>query len=148
VFCRHDEGTKTAVDRRVKLSRRLRDGLQNAQPKRTTPYVLELRSSDNFRAREFARVCERASLGHRMLKDLRDTWACQMLTAGVSLTYVAKQLGNSMQTCIQHAEWCEEEYRDPMIRESGEVPADFLSRLETPVAIATDSNDASGYLRA
>jgi len=72
-----------------------------------------------------------------------------MLTAGVALAYVAKQLGHSMETCIQHyAEWCEEEYRDPMVREAGEVPADFLSRLETPVSVAADWGDASGYLSA
>ncbi len=84
-----------------------------------------------------------------MLKDLRDNWACQMLTAGVPLAYVAKQLGHSMETCVQHyGEWCEEDYRDPMVRQPGEVPADFLARLETPVALATDRGDASGYLGA
>ncbi len=45
-------------------------------------------------------------------------------------------------------EWCEEDYRDLMVRQPGEVPADFLARLETPVALATDHGDASGYLGA
>jgi hypothetical protein len=54
-----------------------------------------------------------------------------------------------METCVQHyGEWCEEDYRDPMVRQPGEVPADFLARLETPVALATDHGDASGYLGA
>ena len=110
---------------------------------------MELRSGDNFRSREFARVCERAGLGHRMLKDLRDNWACQMLTASVPLAYVAKQLGHSLETCARdYGAWCEEDYRDPMMREPGECPADFLARLATPVAVATDWQDASGYLGA
>jgi integrase len=146
---RHDEGTKTAVDRRVAIPRPLRAALLDAHPKRTGVHVLELRSGDNFRAREFARVCERAGLTGHQLKDLRDNWAFQMLTAGVPLAYVANQLGHSMETCVQHyGRWCEEEYRDPMARQAGEVPADFLARLATPVALASDGADVSGYLSA
>ena len=72
-----------------------------------------------------------------------------MLTAGVPLAYVAKQLGHSMETCVQHyAEWCEEDHREPMVPQRGEVPANFLARLETPVALATNRGSASAYLDA
>jgi hypothetical protein len=30
-------------------------------------------------------VCARAGIGHRAMKDLRDTYASQLLTSGVSL---------------------------------------------------------------
>ena len=66
-------------------------------------------------------------------QDLFDTFASQLLTAGVQLGYVSAQLGhaNVSVTAEHYARWCggEETYRDPMVREEGEVPADFLARL-------------------
>ena len=49
----------------------------------------------NFRRREWTRILKRARIGHRALKDLRDTFASQLLTAGVQLGYVSQQLGHS-----------------------------------------------------
>ena len=40
----------------------LREAMLDAYPKRTGVYVLELRSGDNFRSPEFARVYERADV--------------------------------------------------------------------------------------
>ena len=57
--------------------------------------MLEGTDSDNFRAREWRRICQRAEIGHRALKDLRDTYASQLLTAGVQLGYVSHQLGHA-----------------------------------------------------
>jgi hypothetical protein len=37
----------------------------------------------NFRGRDWRRIVNRARIGHRALKDLRDTFASQLLTAGV-----------------------------------------------------------------
>ena len=66
---------------------------------------------------------------------LRDTFASQLLTVGVQLGYVSAQLGHADlgTTATHYAKWCGDgEYRDPMVRREGEVPADFLARLESP----------------
>ena len=66
------------------------------------------------------------------MKDLRDTFASQLLTSGVSLGYVSKQLGhaNVAVTARHYARWTEgDSYREPMPLERGEVPADLFARL-------------------
>jgi len=90
----------------------------------------------NFRAREWRRICGRAGIGHRAPKDLRDTFASQLLTAGVQLGYVSQQLGHSdvSVTARHYARWAGgDEYRAPLTIESGEVPADLLARLVVTV---------------
>ncbi len=57
--------------------------------------MLEGVEPGNFRNREWRRILKRADLGHRRLKDLRDTSASQLLTAGVQLGYVSMQLGHA-----------------------------------------------------
>jgi integrase len=60
---------------------------------------------------------KRACTGHRALKDLRDTFASQLLTAGVQLGYVSAQLGHAdvAVTARQYARWIEDDhYREPM----------------------------------
>jgi hypothetical protein len=42
--------------------------------------VLEDIDRDNFRARQWRRICERGDRGDRAMKDLRDTLASQLLT--------------------------------------------------------------------
>lgn len=83
-------------------------------------------------------------------KCLRDTFASQLLTAGVPLAYVSAQLGHAESSVTErhYARWIDRDgYRRPMEVYPGEVPADLLARLEvtpqaTPHAIAT-KNDAS-----
>ncbi len=41
-----------------------------------------------FRRSEWRRILKAAAIGHQNLKDLRDTFASQLLTAGVQLGYV------------------------------------------------------------
>jgi integrase len=68
----------------------------------------------------------------RTPKDLRDTFASQLLTAGVQLGYVSRQLGHSdvSITARQYARWAGgDAYRSPLEVREGEVPADLLSRL-------------------
>ena len=88
----------------------------------------------NFRKREWRRICQRTQLGHRRLKDLRDTFASQLLTAGIGLKYISRQLGHSsvVTTERHYAKWVQEDdfYREPMQLLEGEVPADLLARLE------------------
>ena len=87
---------------------------------------------DNFNAREWRRIVKRADVGPIQLKDLRDTYATQLLSVGVPLAYLSNQLGHAaVGTTERHyAKWIErEEYRRPIDLEPGEVPADVLTRL-------------------
>jgi len=68
----------------------------------------------------------------RTPKDLRDTFASQLLTAEVQLGYVSRQLGHAdvSVTARHYARWVGgDAYRRPLELGEGEVPADFLSRL-------------------
>ena len=90
---------KSGRTRWVALSRRLRHGLEGLYRSRFEPgpdrYVLKGIEPDNFRHREWRRICKRARIGKRAPKDLRDSYACWLLTAGVQLGYVSQQLGHS-----------------------------------------------------
>ncbi len=92
------------------------------------------RRADDGTGREgpWGRVCRRAGLGAVKLKDLRDTYASQLLTCGVSVGWISNQLGHATTDIAtkRYARWCGgAEYRDPLTREPGEVPSDFLARL-------------------
>ena len=95
----------------------------------------------NYRKRFFKKACADAEIGARRIKDLRDKFASQLLTAGVQLGYVSAQLGHAdvAVTARHYAKWVGGDiYREPMMLESGEVPADYLARLaadETPVSL-------------
>lgn len=68
----------------------------------------------------------------RSTKDLRDTFASQLLTAGVHLGYVSRQLGHSdvSVTARHYARWAGgDSYRNPLTVREDEVPADLLARL-------------------
>jgi len=78
------------------------------------------------------RILKRAGLAKISYKDLRDTFASQLITCGVPLGYVSRQLGHAdLSVTAQHyAKWAGgDDYRDPLLRQPGEVPADFLARL-------------------
>ncbi len=86
----------------------------------------------NFRKREWRRICKRADVGQRALKDLRDTFASQLLTAGVQLGYISTQLGHATVelTARHYARWIDRgEYTEPLVLEHDDVPADLLARL-------------------
>ncbi|HTF36645.1 MAG TPA: tyrosine-type recombinase/integrase [Myxococcota bacterium] len=132
--------TKSGRERVVALSRRLREclwGLYVVRGLRFNPapealVFPGLKPRDFYRT-EWRRICARAGLGHRMLKDLRDTYASHLLSAGVQLGYVSKQLGHSnvAVTAQHYAKWAGGDlYRSSMQLEPGEVPADFLARLK------------------
>ncbi len=121
--------------RRVQLSRRLRGVLQSLYRRRERPageaYVLQFHLRD-FRDRGWARLVDAAKIGHRRPKDLRDTFASQLLSAGVQLGYVSTQLGHAdFGVTVRHyAKWVGgDEYREPLALQEGEVPADLLARL-------------------
>ena len=127
---------KSGRGRRVALSRRLQTALSTLHRDRFAPgpeaLVLEGVAPRNFRNPEWRRILKRAGLGHRPQKDLRDTYASQLITAGVQLGYVSLHLGHShvAVTARHYARWCGDDvYRDPIALAEGEVPADLLSRL-------------------
>ena len=133
---------KSGRSRRVALSRRLRWALLELyqtceQRPAAQAFVLAGVDDSNFRKREWRRILKRAGIGHRALKDLRDTFASQLLTTGVQLGYVSVQLGHADAsiTARHYARWIEgDHYREPMILEPGEVPADLLARLSDPTS--------------
>ena len=86
----------------------------------------------DYRKRHFARVCKKAGLGPRRPKDLRDTFASQLLTAGVQLGYVSLQLGHADMavTAKHYGRWAGTEYRAPVALREGELPCDLMARLE------------------
>jgi integrase len=125
---------KSGRRRTVALSRRLRAALRErhlelGRPADSRP-ILERRDPKKWR-KQWQRLCVVAEVSHHDPKDLRDTYASQLLTAGVSLGYVSKQLGHAdaATTARHYAEWIGEGYREPMVLEGGEVPADLLARL-------------------
>lgn len=118
------------------LSKRLRGALRELyrdqfQPGPDVP-VLDGLDAANFRHREWRRILTAAGIGERTYKDLRDTFASQLLTAGVQLGYVSTQLGHADVgvTSRHYARWCGgNQYREPARLAPGEEPADLLARL-------------------
>jgi hypothetical protein len=102
-----------------------------------------------FREGAWRRIRKRADLGPARLKDLRDTFASQLLTAGITLQYISGQLGHeSVGVTEKHyAKWIgDDDYREPMPLESGEVPADLLAHLpeKVPTVVPTHRNETQG----
>jgi integrase len=131
------EPPKSGRSRTVQLSARLASVLGRLYDERFHPgpekRIFHGVDASNFRSREWRRICEKAEIGHRSLKDLRDTYASQLLTAGVQLSFVSRQLGHAdiATTARHYARWAESDgvYREPMRLRPGEVPADLLARL-------------------
>ena len=133
------------------LSIRLRDTLEEFYRASWQPgpeeFVLPDLDPWNFRARDWRRILKGAGLGPIRMKDLRDTYASHLLSAGVQLGYVSKQLGHAdVQVTARHyARWVGgDDYWEPMRLEEGEVPADFLSRLESHQSPTTWSGALDG----
>jgi len=134
---RHDGAPKSGRERRVALSLRLRRTLRehwvaSGQPGPMERVVPAFRAP-NYAARHFADVLRQAGLGEHTAKDLRDTYASQLLSAGVPLPYVSAQLGHSdiAVTARHYSKWCGGDgYRQPLTLREGEVPADLLARLD------------------
>jgi len=142
---------KSGRERAVALSRRLRDALVALYEERGAPApderVIRFDPS-NFNSRTWPDVRTRAELPKVRYKDLRDTFASWLLTCGVQLGYVSVQLGHAdvAVTARHYARWIGgADYRDPLVRRQGEVPADFLARLlpETASTAADGAGDST-----
>ena len=133
------DAPKSGRARTVGLSRRLRASLDRLHRERWNPdpdaLVVTL-DPNTFRLAGWRRICAAAGLGRRNMKDLRDSFASHLLSAGVQLGYVSKQLGHADVgvTAKHYARWCgDESYRSPLAVAPGEVPADLLARLAASV---------------
>ncbi len=127
---------KSGRSRRVQLSRRLRRALLDLRRERFEPgpsqRVLDGITGAGFREREWRRLLKRAGLAGWSPKDLRDTFASQLLTRGINPAFVARQLGHSnwAVTAQHYARWTGgDAYIEPDRLAPGEVPADLLGRF-------------------
>lgn len=146
---KHNGPPKSGRAREVALSRRLRRLLREfwigaGQPE-PSARVLPGYVHGNYQDRHFATICAAAGLADRTPKDLRDTFASQLLTAGVQLGYISTQLGHGdvATTARHYAVWvggCA--YRRPLAVEPGEVPADLLTRLDESATTTAGSTYA------
>ncbi len=134
------------IEHRRSFASRIKDG----QP---TGEVLRLVRKDSYRT-ALRRICKQAGIRPVKPKDLRDTFASQMLTVGISLGWISNQLGhgNAAVTARYYAAWIGSEgYQNPVQVAEGELPCDVLARLDfghatnTPLdATKTPRSDGSG----
>ncbi len=133
---RHVGPTKSGRTRVVGLSKRLRSQLRErwmalGQPDEPDPIV----SLDpaNYRHRHFRRVCLAAEVGAHSPKDLRDSYASYLVSAGIPLAYVSAQLGHSDVgvTARHYARWVSADYQEPPRLERGDLPCDLLAKITT-----------------
>lgn len=134
---KHEGPPKSGRGRTVALSRRLQALLREFYIARGRPgpqeRVLAGFSARNYHARHFDAVCAAAKLPHHTPKDLRDTFASQLLTAGIQLGYISTQLGHAdvATTARHYARWAGgTAYRRALELAAGEVPADLIARVE------------------
>ena len=90
-----------------------------------------------YRRGHFERSCRAAGLVGKKVKDLRDSFASHLLSAGIPLAYVSKQLGHASVavTSEHYAKWASgDEYVQPPALLPGELPCDLLARLSPPAS--------------
>ncbi len=129
---------KSGKRRVVAMSRRLRRALAQLyrlsfEPGPEAP-VLPGFEPHNFGSRDWRQILKRAEIGHRRPKDLRDSFASHLLTAGIQLGWISAQLGHSnvAVTATHYARWCGGDlYHEALTLEPGEVPPDLLARLQS-----------------
>jgi integrase len=113
-----------------------------------------LSSNAEMLNRQWADLCaiKRVGAGARKLKDLRDSYASHLLSAGIPLVCVSKQIGHqSMQLTERHyAHWIPDgdEYQAPLALEPGEIPADLLACLTEGPRRPKTSHDTEAALAA
>ena len=131
---------KSGRCRRVQLSLRLRRALGELylshDPRPDRGALLFPFGSRRFRDGPWAAILERADLPGRTPKDLRDTFASQLVSAGIPILYVSRQLGHSTTAVTErhYAKWIPGDgdlYVEPINLEAGEVPGDLLARLRS-----------------
>ncbi|MDH5567646.1 MAG: site-specific integrase, partial [Myxococcales bacterium] len=140
------DSPKSGRARKVQLSRRLRAALGDLylarfqrDPRAYEAEALIFAGIDHRRFREgiWARIIREADLPGVVPKDLRDTFGSWLVSMGIPLQYVSRQLGHSTTVVTEkhYARWIPEDdlYMEPERLRPGETPADLLARLsESP----------------
>ncbi len=78
-------------------------------------------------------------------KDLRDTFASVLISNGIQLKYVSKQLGHGSIAITEksYAKWCfGDEYVEPIRLSPSELPADLLSRHYDQILTSTQDGQS------
>ena len=134
----HETSPKSGRTRRVELSARLRRLLRERWMELGKPAaserVLVVKDMKRWRSGSWARLCEIAEVGKRRPKDLRDSYASYLISAGVPLAFISGQLGHAgVHVTSQHyARWVEGvDYRVRPEIAPHEVAADLLARVDT-----------------
>jgi integrase len=129
------EATKSGRAGKVAMSRRLQHELRDCfmasgRPDPSTP-VLPGMDPANFRKRKWVPMTARTGITGHTPKDLRDSYASYLLTAGVPLGYISKQLRHAdiAITARHYARWIGDAYQQPAPLAEGDVPADLLARV-------------------
>ncbi len=131
------EKPKSGRERRVDLSLRLRDALEELKDDQKVPgpgaCVLAGLNQDNFRKYAWQNIIERAGVGHRNPSDLRDTFASQLLTVGIQLGYISNAIGHAdvSITARHYARYIPRDGYRTLEPRAGELPPDLLARLAT-----------------
>ncbi len=85
-------------------------------------------------------VCKAAGIRPTLPKHLRDTFASQLLSAGVPLAWISRALGHgNVGTTARHyaAQVEAQQYRNPLQVAEGETPPDLFVQLDSGHATTT-----------
>lgn len=123
--------TKSGPPRSVTISRRLRgllrkEWLRQGQPEGGTSIVTP-------RSESGAGKVLRAATGEpRSIKDLRDTYASVLLTAGIPLKWISLQLGHGSVAVTErhYARWIGDGYQSPWTVPDGCTPPDCFAAYD------------------
>jgi len=110
----------------------LNQALQEEWMRRGRPeegYVVPGFDASNF-VKRLGRICRRARIGRWRTKDLRSTYASQLLSRGIPLKWISRQLGHASTAMTErrYARWIDDEYREPQRLQAGELPPDLLAK--------------------
>jgi integrase len=131
---------KSGRSRKVAVSQRLRHVLLARYLELGRPadfeYVVSSPWPEPYRE-ELRRLCKEAGIHPHRPKDFRDTFASLLVTNGIVLKWISRQLGHaSVRTTEAHyAAWMDEEgYRNPWQVAQGQVPTDLFAEVDLWVA--------------
>ena len=142
----HTTTPKSGRTRRVQMSERLVRALrehQMAEGRPPSDQSVAYVTPTHYNRRISNKAKEAARIGPEITPhSLRHTYASQLLTAGIQLPYIARQLGHSSISTTKrcYARWSAGDgYCEPLDLEQGEVPADLLSKVQSGTTFAFNS---------
>jgi integrase len=128
--------TKSGRARKVRLSQRLRGLLLERRMQLGRPgddeFIVASAWPKPYRE-QLRQVCKAAEIDDHIPKDFRDTFATLLLTHGIPLKWISKQLGHGSVAVTErhYARWMDEdEYRNPWQVSEGQVPQDLFAEAD------------------